>query len=150
MAFSPIAWLAIGIIIMACEIIMPGFIIFWFGAGGILTAFFIFIGLIPADSQEWQWLFFFLSSISLLGLWQTVLRKKFHSNKGDSSRDDTLINIRGRTTAEISPGIPGEVELYSVYHGIKKWQAESGEVIESGAEVEVIDASGIKLTVKKI
>jgi len=150
MAFSPIIWLAIGIIIMACEIVTPGFIIFWFGAGGILTAIFIFLRIIPPDNAELQWLFFFLSSIALLGLWQTVLRKKIKNTRGESSRDETLNKLRGRTTAAIAPGMPGEVELYSVYHGIKKWQAESGEVIESGIEIEVVEASGIKLIVKKI
>jgi len=150
MAFSPIVWLAIGIIIMACEIIMPGFIIFWFGAGGVLTALFIFIGIIPADAAEWQWIFFFLSSSALLGLWQFFFRKKFNADVVDESRDATMNRLKGRATAKISPGIPGEVELYSSYHGIKKWQAASTEVIEAGEEVEVSDANGIKLIVKHI
>jgi membrane protein implicated in regulation of membrane protease activity len=150
MAFSPIVWLAIGIIIMACEIIMPGFIIFWFGAGGVLTALFIFIGIIPADAAEWQWIFFFLSSSALLGLWQFFFRKKFNADVVDESRDATMNRLKGRATSKISPGIPGEVELYSSYHGIKKWQAESTEVIEAGEEVEVSDANGIKLIVKHI
>ncbi|HOO73398.1 MAG TPA: NfeD family protein [Spirochaetota bacterium] len=150
MAFSPIVWLAIGIIIMACEIIMPGFIVFWFGAGGILTALFIFIGLIPENSPEWQWTFFFVSSFILLGFWQLLLKKKFSSNVVDSSRDATLLNLRGKATTKIVPGIPGEVELYSMYHGIKKWKAESGETIEAGEEITVTDANGIKLIVKHI
>jgi len=150
MTFSPIVWLAIGIIIMACEIFMPGFIIFWFGAGGVLTALFIFIGIIPANSAEWQWIFFFLSSLVLLGVWQIFLRKKFQSDVVDVSRDATLLNLRGKVTARIVPGIPGEVELYTMYHGIKKWQAESGEIIEPGEEITVTDANGIKLIVKHL
>ena len=150
MAFSPIVWFAIGIVIMALEIIIPGFIIFWFGAGGVITAFVIFVGVIPAESAQWQWLFFFLSSLALLGLWQVFFRKKFQSSVVDSSRDVTLLNARGRATVRIIPGEPGEVELYSLYHGIKKWQAESDEIIEAGDEVTVTDANGIKLIVKQI
>jgi len=150
MAFSPNVWLAIGIILMALEIIMPGFIIFWFGAGGLLTAFFVFIGLISPVSAEWQWIFFFLASLSFLGIWQVFLKKRFQSSVIDSFRDATLQNLRGKATCGITPGIPGEVELYTVYHGIKKWQAESSEVIEAGDEVVVTDANGIKLIVKRI
>ncbi len=150
MAFSPVVWLAIGIIIMACEIVMPGFIIFWFGAGGVLTALFVFIGIIPENSAEWQWIFFFLSSFVLLGFWQIFLRKKFQSGVVDLSRDATMLNLRGRAITKIVPGIPGEVELYTVYHGIKKWQAESAEIIEAGDEVAVCDANGIKLIVKHV
>lgn len=150
MAFSPVVWLAIGVIVMACEILMPGFIIFWFGAGGVLTALFIFIRVIPADGAEWQWIFFFLSSFAMLGFWQIFLRKKFRSEVVDPTRDATLLNLRGKATAGISPGMPGEVELYSMYHGIRKWKAESGEVIEAGDEVVVTDSNGIKLVVKHI
>jgi membrane protein implicated in regulation of membrane protease activity len=150
MTFTPVVWLAIGVIVMACEIIMPGFIIFWFGAGGVLTALFLFIGLLPAESPEWQWVFFFLSSLSMLGVWQLLLKKRFQGDVADLSRDATLLNLRGKALAKISPGIPGEVELYSVYHGIKKWKAESEEIIETDDEVEVTDSKGIKLIVKKI
>lgn len=150
MAFSPIIWLAIGIILMALEIIMPGFIIFWFGAGGLLTALFVYIGVLSPVSAEWQWIFFFLASLAMLGTWQVFLKKRFQSSVIDSSRDATLQNLRGKAISRITPGIPGEVELYTGYHGIKKWQAESVEVIESGDEVIVTDANGIKLIVKHI
>ncbi|TFH43599.1 MAG: NfeD family protein [Chrysiogenales bacterium] len=150
MSFPPLVWLASGIIIMACEIFVPGFIVFWFGAGGILTALFIFIGIIPENSAEWQWVFFFSSSFVLLGVWQLFLKNKFQSDVVDISRDATLLNLKGKATMKIVPGIPGEVELYSVYHGIKKWQAESEEIIEAGEEVMVADAKGIKLIVKHV
>ncbi len=150
MAFTPLVWLASGIIIMASEIFVPGFIVFWFGVGGILTALFIFIGIIPENSAEWQWIFFFSSSLVLLGFWQIFLKKKFRGDVVDASRDATLLNLKGKVTARIVPGIPGEIELYSMYHGIKKWQAESGETIEIGEEVVVADADGIKLIVKHV
>lgn len=150
MALSPITWLAIGIILMALEIIMPGFIIFWFGAGGLLTSLFVYTGIIPALSAEWQWIFFFLASLAMLGVWQVLLKKRFQGSVIDSSRDATLQNIRGSVTKIIAPGMPGEVELYTVYHGIKKWQAESAETLEAGDEIVVTDANGIKLIVKRI
>jgi inner membrane protein len=149
MAFSPLVWLAIGIIIMAFEIIIPGFIIFWFGAGGVLTALFVFTGILPNGSAEFQWMFFFLSSLILLGIWQGFLKKRFNREVVDSTRDTSLANLLGKVTKRIGPGMPGEVELYSLFHGIKTWQAEADETIEPGEKISVLEANGIKLIVKR-
>ena len=149
MAFSPLVWLAIGLVIMALEIVVPGFIIFWFGAGGVITAIFVFTGILPEGSAEFQWMFFFLASLVLLGIWQGFLKKRFSREVVDSSRDATLVNLRGKATKRIVPGIPGEVELYSLFHGIKTWQAEADEIIEPGEEISVHEANGIKLIVKR-
>jgi membrane protein implicated in regulation of membrane protease activity len=46
-------------------------------------------------------------------------------------------------------GHPGEVELFSAFHGIKKWQAEADETIEADENISVIESSGIKLLVRK-
>lgn len=150
MAFSPLTWLAVGIVIMALEIVMPGFIIFWFGLGGVITALLVFIGIVPIESAEYQWLVFFLSSFALLGAWQFYFRKRFFKGKlSDESRDATLTNLKGKVSRKILPGIPGEVELYTLFHGIKIWQAESADAIDEGEEIVVVEADGIKLIVRK-
>jgi hypothetical protein len=150
MALSPAVWLAAGIIIMALEIVMPGFIVFWFGAGGVLTALFVFIGILPAEEAEIQWIFFFLSSLLMLAVWQLYFSRRFKSTSADLSRDATLVNLRGKVIEEIHPGIPGKVELYTPYHSIKVWSAESSEQIEFGREIAVMDADGIRLIVKEL
>lgn len=146
MALSPLLWLAVGIIIMAMEIIVPGFVIFWFGLGGVLTALCVYIGLL--GSADAQWIFFFISSLFFLGLWFGFFRKKFSRGGADDSRDPTLVMLRGVCTKSIKPGIPGEVDLFDKYMGLKTWQAESAEDIREGTEVTVIEARGIKLVVK--
>ena len=146
MSFSPIVWLASGIIIMACEIFVPGFIIFWFGAGGILTALFIFIGIIPENNAEWQWIFS-LSPLCPAGILALNPEKKFQRNTVDVSRDATLVNLRRKSNIEDRARIRRGRALQLVPRN-KKWQAESDETIESGEEITVIDAKGIKLIVK--
>jgi len=150
MALSPAIWLAAGIIIMAFEIVMPGFIIFWFGAGGVLTALFVFIGVLPADGAEIQWIFFFLSSLLMLAVWQFYFSKRYKGNATDISRDATLVNLRGKVVDTIIPGMPGRVKLYTPYHGIKIWSAEASESIEKDEEIIVNEADGIRLIVKRL
>ena len=147
MSLSPISWLALGVVCMALEILLPGFIIFWFGLGAIITSALLYTGIL--FNTQAQWLFFFLSSFAFLGLWFGWIRKAFNRRMGDDERDPTLFNLRGRCTARIEPGIPGQVELYDSFHGLRTWQAESDETIEEGKEIQVLEARGIKLLVKQ-
>ncbi len=147
MELSPLVWLSIGLILAALEILAPGFVVFWFGIGGVLTALFVRIGVLP--SAEAQWLFFFISSVTLVGLWFGVLKKRFRPDEPAGSRDPTITGLRGRCTRRITPTVPGEVELYENFHGLRIWQAESPETIEEGDEVTVNDAKGIKLIVSQ-
>ena len=84
-----------------------------------------------------------------LALWFGVLKKRFYPQK-EEERDPTLIHLSGKCIVHIEKGRPGEVELYESYHGLTKWKAESSETISEGEEIQVVEASGIKLIVKKI
>ncbi len=146
--FSWGVWLAIGLVLMGVEIVMPGFIIFWFGAGGILTALLTKIFL--ADSPAMQWLVFFGSSLAFLAAWFLYFKRFVKKTDPSDVRDPTLLNLKGHVTVKISPGAPGRVELNDYYHSIKEWKAESDSVIEAGEDIEVIESRGINLVVKKI
>ena len=147
--FPPAVWLAVGIVIMGLEIVVPGFVIFWFGLGGVLTAFFVFIRVLV--TPESQWLFFFVSSLFFLGLWWLVLKRFFKSrNAKDDARDPTLTSLKGKAVSKIEPNIPGKVELYESYHSLKLWKAESKETIIEGEEINVLEANGITLVVEKL
>ncbi|MCL1911539.1 MAG: NfeD family protein [Leptospirales bacterium] len=143
---TPVIWLALGVFFMAMEIIVPGFVIFWFGLGAIITSFFAFTGII--QNAIYLCILFSISSVAFLSLWFGLLKKRFVSQKEE--RDPTLVNIIGKCTTHIEKGHPGEVELYESYHGLTKWKAESFETILEGEEIQVVEASGIKLIVKKI
>ena len=142
---TPVIWLALGVFLVAMEIVVPGFVIFWFGLSGIITALFSFTGII--QDQVYLWILFFVSSVVFLSLWFGLLKKRFNPQKEE--RDPTLVNLNGKCTAHIEKGRPGEVELYESYHGLTKWKAESPETILEGEEIQVVEASGIKLIVKK-
>jgi membrane protein implicated in regulation of membrane protease activity len=82
-------------------------------------------------------------------VWFGLLKKRFDPQKKDE-RDPTLNTLRGKCTAHIEKGRSGEIELYESYHGLTKWKAEASETISEGEEIQVVEASGIKLIVKKI
>jgi inner membrane protein len=141
-------WLSAGLLLMALEIVVPGFFIFWFGAGAILTALGVFLGMNPAGASTW--FLFFGSSFGFLMIWHFLLKRYFGKTVTDTVRDPTLAELKGVAAEEIRPGHVGEVELFRAYHSLKKWRAESADTIEPGDEVEVIEAKGVRLVVRKI
>mgnify|MGYP000324321681 CR=1 FL=1 len=142
---SPLIWLAIGIVIMALEAIVPGFILFWFGVAGVVTGLVTWLGLVPA--LEWQILIFFLFSAVLLILWFAFFARRFTHT---SPRDVTIIGYRGKVIRAVKPMQVGEVELYDSLNGLKRWKAVADVPLEVDTEIEVIETSGIKLKVQPV
>jgi len=147
MMLSPVAWLAVGIVLMAVEIIMPGFIIFWFGIGAVITAALVYVGLLQSEIS--QWFCFFISSGAFLALWFGYLKDKVKVKTADDALDVTLAGKKGKCIQDIIPPQIGEVELYEPFHGVKVWKAQSKEIIHKDEQVVVEGADGIKLIVKK-
>ena len=112
-------WMYVGAGLMVCELVTPGFVVFFFGVGaaatGVLLA--IFPGLPP-----WGQLLTFcvFSAASLL-----TLRKWFMGKLGVATSREEVQDIEdgfkgklARTVAEIKPGLPGRVLL-----GDAEWDA---------------------------
>ena len=148
MALSPIAWLAIGIVLMAVEIIMPGFIIFWFGIGAVITAALVYIGLL--ESEISQWFCFFVSSGAFLVFWFGYLKDRVKVKTADEALDVTLAGKKGKCIQDIIPPQIGVVELFEPFHGVTVWKAQSKELIRKDEQIVVEGADRIKLIVKKL
>jgi inner membrane protein len=141
-----LAWLAIGVALMAAEVLAPGFIVFWFGVGALAASLAVFLGL---HSVYGELLIFLGVSIGSLLLWHLVLRKRLPGSGRSDERDATISELRGRITARVAPDAEGRVELHTPFHGIRGWKARSNQELEPGAEIEVVDAKGIALIVKR-
>ncbi len=148
MGFAWPVWIALGLVLMGVEIILPGFVIFWFGVGGIITGVFCLTGIVK--TPFYQWMVFFSSSIVFLAVWFLFFKKLMGKLKPADARDPTLINLRGKVILKIEPGKPGKIRLYDAFHGLKEWKAESSETIMENEEVSVIESRGINLVVQKL
>ncbi len=144
---GPVTWIAIGLGLMGLEALVPGFVIFWFGAGAMLVALLTALG-VYAD-QAWQWASFFLSSLVFLGIWHAILRPRFGRKTVDETRDPTVSGQTGSVVREIRPGVPGEVELSVPLYGIRRWQAMADETLSPGTPVIVTEAEGVRLFVRR-
>lgn len=141
--FTPtVIWFLIGLVLLLLELIIPGFVIIFFGVGAWITAVVCLIFNIGVNIQLAVFTF---SSVLLLLLLRRYLRKQFFSE--DKSVVETLADeFLGKTAvveSDIKKGFPGKVSFKGT-----TWTAMSDETAKKGQLVEIIGKESINLIVK--
>jgi membrane protein implicated in regulation of membrane protease activity len=142
---SPVLiWFLVGIGFFVVELILPGFIMFFFGIGAWCVAATLAI---VSLSQNTQLTVFIVSSLASLFLLRSWLRSVFW---GEESEESDSVNVNsapttGMVTETISPPAPGRVK-----YGGSSWQAVAEELIPADTVVEVIERQDLIITVRKL
>ncbi len=147
MFFSPVfLWALLGLILIGSEFIFPGFVIFFFGAGAILTS--LLSGIVPGlgTSLMLQALIWIASSsFSLIFLrkkFSKIFKGKLITEKGESDKD------AGKTAEVIeviTPDAPGRIKFQGT-----TWKAVSyTESFKPGDRVEILKEENLTFYVTK-
>jgi membrane protein implicated in regulation of membrane protease activity len=143
--FNAVFWWAIfGVILMFCELALPGLILFFFGIGALFTAGMVW--LFPL-SLTMQITVFLLASLAFLFSLRRWLHSIFMGRSTDETKEalpEGMIGEEGRVSQTITPSAPGKIIL----HGTA-WTAEADEDLEEGAQVEIIGQKSLTLKVKR-
>lgn len=142
---TPLIWLISGIILLIMEVATPGFVICFFGLSAITVS--LLAKVIPSFGAAWQWFAF-----SVLAILYTIFLRRFltrvfvgKSETTSSNPDDDTTGKVVRVTADISPNIPGRVELNGT-----NWTAEADESIHCGEYVRILAQNNLTLRVEKV
>lgn len=144
--FPPwLIWFLVGIVIMLAELIVPGFVIIFFGLGCIGAA--VVAGLF-SDAYAMQLITFLgVSLISLVTLRKMAM--KIFVGRSESSRNDETGNVvigsRIKISEDIEPGYEARVR----YRGTM-WTAVSKDRIPTGAEAEIIGVDNVNRSCLKL
>ena len=140
---SPVlAWFLIGIVFYVVELVLPGFIVFFFGIGAWCTALVVYLTDVPLSGQ----LGVFLVT-SLLTLF--LLRKYIQSIFLGTAQDDdaaisaTPVDDTGVVTEDISPPGKGRVK-----YGGSFWKAVADVPIPAGTTVEIVSQDNLEVKVR--
>ena len=145
MDIAPYIWAIVGILLIGSEFLVPGFIVFFFGAGALITG--AITGIFPGLRSEvpLQLVLWVVSSlVSLLGL------RRYSSSwlRGFSWKSAGAEDVAGKTgtvVEPISPGAPGRIKFQGT-----TWQAESyGESFEQGDSVIILRSDNLTMIVTK-
>ncbi len=135
-------WLIMGVICFLLEMMLPGFILFFFALGAWITALVCWLYPVTLNVQ----LAIFLSS-SLLSLFilRGIIRKTFF---GDVSADEDDVIVAAGDSATVSVDIIPPAEGKIDYSGTQ-WRAIADEQIGKGSVVTIISQDGLCMKVAK-
>lgn len=145
MFFSPVfLWALAGLLLIGSEFLIPGFVIFFFGVGALVTS--LFSGLVPGISERLgiQTILWLASSGFLLAILRRYLSRVFkgrllpRENRGVIGQTVEIIE-------PVAPDKPGRVRFQGT-----SWNAESyTEEFHVGDSAEIIKQEGLTLIITK-
>lgn len=135
-------WFFLGLAFFLLELLIPGFVIFFFGFGAWITSL---VCLIANPGLDLQIIIFSITSILSLILLRKMLTRRFFKEGGDSPEllRDEFIGKDAIALENISKGTKGRVEFKGT-----PWTATPNEDIKSGQTVEITGKESINLIVK--
>ena len=136
-------WLVCGLVLVLSELAVPGFVIFFFGIGALVTAAVHWV--VPALPLAGQCLVFVVASLLTLWLLRKQLMPGRRTQEAEAEPDTELVGATAEVCEAIRPGVPGRVLLRGV-----TWTAEADEALEPGTAVRVTARQNITLRVARL
>ncbi|MDA3941324.1 MAG: NfeD family protein [Spirochaetia bacterium] len=138
----PFLWSLLGLLLITAEMFIPGFVIFFFGSGAIITGFLSV--LIPGLSSNFalQGIIWILSSVFTFGFFRKKFTKIFRGTILNKEIE-TDLGCTVKVIEAITPEKPGRVR----YQGTS-WKAISyTESFEPGSMVDIIKEESLTFIV---
>lgn len=137
-------WLSIGVILFVLEMLIPGFVLFFFGIAAWITALACLVLPLTLNTQLTV---FLISSLLSLFCLRRIAKKIFIGDEKDPDGDSLLAKGGERcvVTSAILPPAEGQIKFAGTF-----WRARAEEAIASGDVVEVIRQEELLIFVKKI
>jgi membrane protein implicated in regulation of membrane protease activity len=140
-------WTLAGILLIFVELILPHFVLAFFGGGALVTALTTAIGLTPTMTS--QLVVFIVSSLLLLFLLRRTLKKTLTGNMKDSDDLQPFDLDIGKIVAVVRDIDPhagvGKVKYLGTH-----WDAMAEEFIAAGESVRIVGGSNLTLRVEKV
>lgn len=136
-------WAVGGIILILAELVVPSFVLVWFGCGALCVALVLAIAGISLTAQLALWL---LVSLLLVAGWFKVFKPNMHKTRIGMA-DANVLGEVGVLVRAVAPFEKGEVRFQKPILGADVWECIADEVIRSGERVRVLAVEGSFLRV---
>ena len=124
-------WLYLGVFLMLLELLMPGFVVFFFGLAALSVGALIFL-LGDSFGGTAQFVTFAILAILYILTLRRFFARLFKGSKDSKAEVDELVGRVGTVTAAIRPPVEGRVQI-----GDAEWAASAQEAIDVGQVVQV-------------
>ncbi|MFO7638813.1 MAG: NfeD family protein [bacterium] len=135
---TPTFWIVAGLIIAALEMVLPGFVIIWFGVAAVVTGIISFF--VPSPTA--QFAVFAVLSGALVAASQFIARR-ITEPEPEPVGAHRWLDTRGVVISDIRPPEMGRVKILG-----EEWRATATAAIVAGQAVRVREVSGTHLVVE--
>ncbi len=135
---GPAFWIIVGLIFVALEMVVPGFVIIWFGVAAVLTGI---LAIFVHNSFVQLAIFAGLSGVMVLC--SQLISRRLTKPEPEPVGANRLFGVEGVVLQAISPPGYGRVKVIG-----EEWRATSKEAIPNGRTVKVIEVEGTHLVVE--
>ncbi len=145
MSYLPHIWVLLGLLLVGAEFLIPGFVIFFFGAGALVTG--ALTALIPGlkSSLVLQILLWLATSAAALFSLRKYFAKAFKGKLLKKDGEDEFVGRQAVVYETIRPDRPGRVRFQGT-----TWTAVSySESFEPEETVEILSKENLTLVVTK-
>jgi len=132
-------WAVFGMALVLSELLLPTFVLVWFGLGGIMIALALF--LIPAMLLASQILLWTVASLGMTFLWFRVFKKGDH--KSLIGRASAHIEGEvGMIMQDVAPFQAGKIRFQKPIMGSDLWECRSEVSLSVGTRAKVVRVEG--------
>lgn len=139
-------WTVGGIVLILAELVIPSFVVIWFGVAGLLMAGVLLIA--PTLSFTTQLALWTVLSLVMVGLWFRVFKPGFHKTRSGTA-DGEVIGEVGLLVGAVAPFKRGKVRFQRPLLGSDEWVCLAETAIAAGERVRVVAVEGSFLKVVK-
>ena len=137
-------WLYFGAFLMLAELLLPGFVIFFFGLSAATVGLFRFV-LGESFTLTWQLAAFSAFAILYLAVLRRLLKRLFTgaTNEENLGFGQESVGRIGKVTVAIDPPKTGRVMI-----GDAEWTAEADASVAAGTDVKVVSQNNLTMKVE--
>lgn len=137
-------WAIAGLVLILAELVVPAFVLVWFGLGGLVLALLLVV--LPSLGFTSQLAIWLIVSLALVALWFKVFKANFHKTRVGMS-DANVIGELGMLTRDVAPFQKGEVRFQKPILGSDVWPCIADENLALGSRVKLLAVEGSILKV---
>lgn len=139
-------WAILGVLLTVSELLVPAFVLVWFGLGALVVA--LLLALVPDMAFTPQLLIWTVSSVAMVLSWFKIFKPHQHKILAGRSQAEAIGEV-GLLTADVEPFRKGQVRFQTPLIGADVWDCIADEAIKAGARVKVVSVEGSILKITK-
>jgi membrane protein implicated in regulation of membrane protease activity len=136
-------WAVGGLALIVAELVVPSFVLIWFGVGALAVALLMALTTLGLTAQLAIWL---VTSLILVAAWFKIFRPNMHKTRIGMA-DAGVVGEIGVLVRDVAPFEKGQVRFQKPILGDDVWECIADEAIRNGERVRVLEVEGSFLKV---